>query len=493
MAFFENKRAPSVKMAFNVNAFIDHQNGVWVRGSRGESILVGGFTHNTGILAMNNTGKSELLLEIITKVAYRYEGSKTLLHDTEGTMDVSRPNNYYNRWDDSGFEMFNLDDPDWPNEMVGPSLYIDEWFNQMLGVKKERMKMRGVKKHQVTLPFEYRGKDCSTIPPLVLAADSYSEAASSVAEEKIEAKGVIDKSNQTFDMIVGNLKTRIMHGMTSFPTEGEMYFISTAVLDKFVDVTAVPGRPQGKHTAHIAADKKPKGVGSKYKGLTSATFTFGIPAPLWKGTGKADRIPKYPASESELYPGNKMYEHTEMINARGKSSSSGFVASIVKQQGVGFRADLSELLFIREWGDDNVKLKDLFKDYGIESHPGYQFSFAFLPDLKWRNTTLQACLKADPKVHRAIEILFGMKYEIYVAAHPEFMELACTPEELYKDLKEMGYDWDVLLDTRGWWCYLESEKKHKPFLSTLDLLRMRAGKYIPFWFTKEQKAAIKTK
>ena len=59
-------------------------------------------------------------------------------------------------------------------------------------------------------------------------------------------------------------------------------------------------------------------------------------------------------------------------------------------------------------------------------------------------------------------------------------DLLCTPLELYEDLKKLGYDWDQLLNTRGWWT-VNNDKHPVPFLSTYDLLMMRKEKYKPYW------------
>jgi len=64
-------------------------------------------------------------------------------------------------------------------------------------------------------------------------------------------------------------------------------------------------------------------------------------------------------------------------------------------------------------------------------------------------------------------------------------------ETLYNDLKAIGYDWDVLLNTRYYWVPEDEEKDQEyPYLTGRDLLRRRKGLYIPYWFTKEQKAAL---
>jgi hypothetical protein len=48
-------------------------------------------------------------------------------------------------------------------------------------------------------------------------------------------------------------------------------------------------------------------------------------------------------------------------------------------------------------------------------------------------------------------------------------------------VKEKGYDWDEILgNTRGWWT-LNNDEHPIPYLSTLDLMRMRLDKYKPYW------------
>ena len=61
----------------------------------------------------------------------------------------------------------------------------------------------------------------------------------------------------------------------------------------------------------------------------------------------------------------------------------------------------------------------------------------------------------------------------------------CTPAELYQDLKDMGYDWDKLLDTRGYWLINQYDKDNVPYLHTVDLLKMRKGLYHPWWYDKK--------
>ena len=62
----------------------------------------------------------------------------------------------------------------------------------------------------------------------------------------------------------------------------------------------------------------------------------------------------------------------------------------------------------------------------------------------------------------------------------------CSPKELYEDIKKLGYDWNVLLNTRGYWT-IDQYTNPVPYLSTVDLLRMRKGLYEPYWLKKDKK------
>ena len=73
-----------------------------------------------------------------------------------------------------------------------------------------------------------------------------------------------------------------------------------------------------------------------------------------------------------------------------------------------------------------------------------------------------------------------------------YENLLCTPKELYDDLIKLGYDWDILLNTRGWWTIDNETKELPPFLSTKDLLLMRTNEYTPYWLESD-KRTIKNK
>ena len=66
------------------------------------------------------------------------------------------------------------------------------------------------------------------------------------------------------------------------------------------------------------------------------------------------------------------------------------------------------------------------------------------PDVKFSRTTIRSKLEEDAMLRRAINItceLLQMRYFM-----PMHSDLFCTPEELFKDIKALGYDWDEILE-----------------------------------------------
>ena len=104
-----------------------------------------------------------------------------------------------------------------------------------------------------------------------------------------------------------------------------------------------------------------------------------------------------------------------------------------------------------------------------------------LPDVNLSRTTVREKIDNDEKLQRALNITAEL-CQLFEYHRSRYDDLLCTPKELYDDLKALGYDWNVLLDTRGFWV-LESDDRFKPFLSTMDLLEMRKGLYKPYWMT----------
>ena len=95
-AALNQHKSVNVPVAYNVMPLIDHSNGTWVKGSRGEMILSGGFAHHTGVLAVANAGKTALGLFMWAMAVRRYPSSTGIIYEDEGTLQIDRVNSQAN-------------------------------------------------------------------------------------------------------------------------------------------------------------------------------------------------------------------------------------------------------------------------------------------------------------------------------------------------------------------------------------------------------------
>lgn len=472
-------RSLEVTCAFNTLPLIDHLTGQWTEGTDGEMILVGGFVHHTGVIAPANAGKTALALFMWTITANRYQCTTGHIYETEGTLPAKRVTDQSHRLK-SGvpFDIAAYAEDDDPRFMMvdGTSLKLDAWADEMNKEKDERKKMRGVKKHEVTLPFQLnKVRGNKIVKPMIVFIDSATEAEPS-STQKLTEEGMDSTKGQTSFMRDGWVKTKV-YGTTmiSLNTQADIFVISTGSLDSFVDMGAMPGQAPKKTMGHLSNSERMKGLGTAYKKRTSNIWQFGQPKPLHKGTSSKDKVPKFPLNKDDIWLGNPDLEVVEIKNLRGKGGGSGSLFQLVRSQREGILPTETEFQFLSQWGQSH-------KDYGFHSPGQYQYALDIYPDVSFRYTTLRETTNNDPLFRRAMELTFGMKMEFIAKQTVELFKYRCTPKELYDDIKALGYDWNILLNTRGYWLFKEEEDPSLPFLSIYDLLRMRVGEYRPKWY-----------
>jgi hypothetical protein len=140
---------------------------------------------------------------------------------------------------------------------------------------------------------------------------------------------------------------------------------------------------------------------------------------------------------------------------------------LIFSQEEGVKVGLSEFYYIKQ-----------YDRFGIEGNDR-NYHLSLCPDINLSRTTVRGKIDSSAKLRRALEITSEM-CQMHNLWHNLPAGLLCTPKELYDDLKAKGYDWDQLLATRGYWVF-DNDKHPIPYLSTMDLLNMRAGLYKPYW------------
>jgi hypothetical protein len=119
--------------------------------------------------------------------------------------------------------------------------------------------------------------------------------------------------------------------------------------------------------------------------------------------------------------------------------------------------------------------------YGIGGNDK-NYYMELYPECKLSRAAIRGKIDSDYKLRRAIHFTYEM---CFMQAHWHHLEeeyYDLTPQGVYEKIKELGYDWNVLLETDGCWGYVEHEEhRERPFLSTMDVMNIALGKYHPFW------------
>jgi hypothetical protein len=282
-----------------------------------------------------------------------------------------------------------------------------------------------------------------------------------------------DSKGNTIHMRQGLARTRILMEAPRIHCSVNDYLLMTAHLGKETTMQSAGGGREVPivKLKHLKNGDKIKGTTDKFTFVTHNCWHVFNASPLINQTTKA---PEYPRnSEDDLLLDTDL-NTVQIRNLRSKSGPSGMALMLIVSQQEGVLPSLTEFHHIKE----NER-------YGLEGS-NVSYSLALYPNCKLGRTTVRSKIDADAKLRRALNITSEMCQMSYLW-HTLQEGLLCTPKELYEDLIKAGYEWDTLLNTRGWWTHELGEADELPFLSTMDLLRMRKGLYHPYWLEEDKK------
>lgn len=461
----------------NTGCVFDIMSGDAVRGSRGETIINGGFGGLTAVVGEANVGKTTALAFFALTATARY-GSYTFQFDSEGTGQASRilklgeyiegiypdeliapDTQQYFRTDSK------IDGPTWHSGVVDWAKETSGYSNKQKMILIETPMLNG--KNEII--YDLR-KHTATV-------DSITYFKTSNQVDKVEDIEAGDSKKNTMYMNMGATQQDILiQANLSTARFGMQYLVAAHTkpsirLDKYA--------PNPSQLKGLKTDHRIKGGGNAIVDLPTNIWYIRDKGPLWNSS--SDKTPKYPSKESLQAVLDPDLVKQTMQNLRGKSGLTDLQFPVVLSQAKGILVGLTYLENIRE-----------ANKYGLLEHSKDRiFSCELLPETKWQRTTVRGLTLNDPVLLQVLHYTFELGYIAYHMEH--HAKLLMSPKELYATLVEMGYDMTVLFneDVRTWWCYREDEEFYGDmFLSTFDLLRMARGLYVPYWFTTEQKASI---
>lgn len=471
MVKFNITERTSPKVFINIGSLFDIPTGSIVTGRKGETIINGGLGNATGVVGAGNNFKSSLIHYMMLSAANRIlEATETsmMTYDTEVNISLDRLDYLASKFSNMPLSVTTDEKTNWliTDKEKMPA---NKWLLALNSYIEEKVKDKGSNIKVECFTDPYTKKELEIKIPTFVEIDSLTEFEPESTMEML-TNDLDTSDTNTYAMKQGLFKTKFLSTLPSLANRSNTYFLVTAHIGKKIDMATGPAMYQQptKNLQFLKAGDTIKGVSSKFSFLLNNAWFANTASLLVNSNTKLAEYPK--SSEDQLKTDLNTVKLTQL---RGKNGGSGFTLEIVVSQTEGVLPSLTEFHFIKENGK-----------YGIEgSNTNYHLDI--YPNVNLSRTTVRSKLDNDKKLRRAVNItaeLLQLKlFQLNLVEN-----LLCTPKELYEDIKKLGYDWDVLLQTREYWTINQYTNK-VPFLSCLDLLKMRKGLYHPYFLDSDKK------
>lgn len=453
-----------LKMCINVGAGFDIPTGTYVIGRRGEHILNGGLAPITGVVGIGNSFKTTISDYLhLTALSHSPSHCTTQTFDTEVNVNEQHKRKAYERMAEfKGEDIIT----------TGRWLITDKQVysgNKWYDLQREFLedKIKNKKLYEIASPFWNREKTA----PLMVAAPNFTLVDSLTYFETDDVTKMMNENElgesggNTIFMRQGLAKKRLIMESTRLYGGSGSYLLMTAHIGKetMMQNAGPGGQVPVVKNKYLKHGDKVKGATDDFLFATHNCYQCVKTRPM---IHKDTKAPEYPRDSRDDTEYSTDLNEVELCNLRSKFGISGMTQTVVVSQTEGVLPSLTEFHYIKE-----------MKRFGIEGN-NVTYNLVLYPAVKLQRTTVRRKLDENPRLQRAVQITAELcqMHEYWTDQDPELLP---TPEQLYNDLKAKGYDWDQLLDTRGWWSF--DENHPVPFLSTMDLLKMRVGEYHPYW------------
>lgn len=452
--------APEILPFLNLGCGFDIPTGSYMIGKHGESLLNGGLSYLTGIAGGGNKFKSTILWYMLLTVLDRYQGSEGVAYDTEMSLAIKRLYQLAASMENIGGVALGQEGRLTVTSAVeysGNKFY--ELFKEIATNREQNPK-----EYMRTSPFlDHNGNNLRFFTPNVTGVDSLSNFSADATIKMQNDNEIGDSGRNTEAMRASLIKTQLLMEMPRVTAATGNYVLFSAHVGEGIQMD--PYAPNAKKLQHLAQNYKFKNVPEKFTFLMNNCWYADKAETMINQTTKA---PEFPRNSDDDMKGDTDLNRIYLKNLRAKSGPTGMPMELIVSQSEGLLPGLTALNHLKS-----------FK-FGMGGHDRSYFN-ELLPDVALSRTTVRGKLDQNYKLRRAMEISMEL-CQIYNMWHDYDQKLVVAPAELFATLKEKGYNWDQLLETRGYWTFDNDSKDHKrPFLSTQDLLKMRVGDYHPYW------------
>lgn len=466
----------------NVGCLMDIPTGRYYEGKHGESILSGGHPNFLGISGKPNTFKSQLAHYVNLICTARYVPDISLVYDTENSMVANRLMELAEGVEGlNPAELFDEDDP--AMVLTDTSVVGNDYYERLKEMSRNKIANKASILRES--PFvDNLGNLYKVIDPTMVEIDSMSQLTVDAIEEMFDKNEIGDSKLNIEAMTAARYKSQMIAQLPSMTARASLYMSMTAHVGK--EIKTDKYSPPGKTLPFMPSGLVFKRVPENYSFLTNLTYYCHSPTPLQHD----DKTCKYPTNTKDTFQDDVDLQEVTVIPWRAKSGATGRDFKLIFSQKKGLMVGLTEFEHLRRKKNRSVGKHSYKMGYGIDGSNLTKFRLELMPDLALTRTNIRLKIDSDYKLRRALTITSEMQQILSTWDLDE--KYICSPAELYNDLVKMGYDWNVLLETRGYWIFNDS-LNDREFLSTMDLLKMRAGEYRPYWLDKPSKNKKKGK
>lgn len=472
--------APLHKAMINIGALFDIPTGTFLKGKYGEMILNGGIANITGIAGQGNSFKSTLMDFMIAMAMFRIHALSTAsVYDTEMNKHEWRLKTLQR------FIMLYLgmkaEDPDLFEQgrmvITDKTMHTgDEWYDILRTYLINKKK--GAKSIMATTPFIDRDGESlmQMIIPTFTGVDSFSQFITQNAMKLQEENNIGESGTNMLNMQQGRAKAQFLMEIPALAQAAYNYvFLSVHIGEEF---NMDPHNPKQKKLQYLKQGQKIKGAPEGFMFLTNNCWMASSATILKADDGNG---PLYPRDSDDKLKSDTDLNAVTVALLRGKSGMSGLPQQVVISQAEGVLPALTEFHYLRQ-----VKEKGGDKRYGFNGNL-QNYEMDLLPGVKLSRTAARSKIDDNVQLRRALNITAEL-CQMQQLWHEDSGNYQMLPSDLYATLTQKGYDWNVLLNTRGWWTLDNDDPKHDlPFLSSMDLLRMAKDEYHPYWMTPDKK------
>lgn len=451
---------------------IDVITGREQEGLKGETLINGGLNYHTAWTGIANASKTLDLLHFHLTALLRYiKWVDGHIYDSENTLEFNRIVDFLREicrvhgvdFDDTIKPILVSKMPLIPKSKLTGT----DWEKLIKAMRDVREKLKA--KDKLDTPFvDHMGDQIKINPPHLSAMDSWSEFTQD-AGMAAQDKAVAGHKDRNMEFITDNRgKFQLMKELQNLLPQADVYMSSSVHLADNIQLD--PNAEKKMKLEVLGRDNKLRGVPTNFYAYPWTIFFIYSSKSLLDN----DRLPLYPEEKvDKTLKRDGELTILDVFTARSKVGQTKINFPLIISQSKGVLPALSQFHYIKDYCD-----RFGITGNGTETNT-QNYHLDLCPDISLSRTTIQRKIDEHPELRRALQHTAYL-YQIGRYWKNFDQTLLCSPKELYEDIKKLGYDWSELLQCRDWWLPDQYTNPVR-YLSIIDLLKMRAGIYTPYW------------